>query len=182
MTISGFTLMSRILGLLRDQIMTIMVGACAASDAYLAAFRFPNMGRRIFGEGAFNSAFVPLYGQTVEEEDKLASDRFASLAFSWLVAVLGIASIIVIAGMKWFMALFVPGFLEGFDEMASWGISGFTDGRSWQWIWGHLQNPVGAVDKAGDNRFEQTVEMGRIMFCYLLCMALGAQFSGVLNT
>jgi len=49
MTISGFTLMSRVLGLLRDQIMMIMVGACAASDAYLAAFRFPNMGRRIFG-------------------------------------------------------------------------------------------------------------------------------------
>jgi len=47
MTISGFTLMSRVLGLLRDQIMAIFVGACAASDAYLAAFRFPNMGRLV---------------------------------------------------------------------------------------------------------------------------------------
>jgi len=48
MTISGFTLMSRVLGLLRDQIMAIFVGACAASDAYLAAFRFPNMGRALW--------------------------------------------------------------------------------------------------------------------------------------
>jgi len=56
------------------------------------------------------------------------------------------------------------------------------DGRSWEWIWGQLRNPTGSVDAAGDNRFLQTVEMGRIMFCYLLCMALGAQFSGVLNT
>ena len=173
MTISGFTFMSRILGLLRDQLLGIILGACAASDAFLSAFRFPNMGRRIFGEGAFNSAFVPIYGQTVEQEDKLASDRFASLAFSWLTAILGVSSFIIIAGMKWFMAPFVPGFLSGFDQAIEWGV---TDSRTWQWIGQQLMNPTGT------QKFELTVELGRIMFCYLLCMALGAQLSGVLNT
>lgn len=173
MTISGFTLMSRVLGLLRDQLLAIMLGACAASDAFLSAFRFPNMGRRIFGEGAFNSAFVPIYGQTLEQEDKMSSDRFASLAFSWLIAILGILSFVIIGGMKWFMAFFVPGFLEGFDQALAWGL---LDGRTWQWIGSQIINPTGSA------KFDLTVELGRIMFCYLLCMALGAQLSGVLNT
>lgn len=173
MTISGFTLMSRILGLLRDALQGIIIGACASSDAFFAAFRFPNMGRRIFGEGAFNSAFVPIYGTAVEQEDKISSDRFASLAFSWLVAILGIGSIVIIWGMRWFMAFFVPGFLEGFNEVVEWGL---FDGRTWEWIWSQIKNP------RGTERFDLTVEMGRIMFCYLLCMALGAQLSGVLNT
>lgn len=173
MTISGFTLMSRVLGLLRDQLFGIILGACSASDAFLSAFRFPNMGRRIFGEGAFNSAFVPIYGQSVEKEDKIASDRFASLAFSWLVAILGISSFAIIGGMKWFMAFFVPGFLDGFDQAMSWGL---LDGRTWKWIGSQLLSPQGT------EKFELTVELGRIMFCYLLCMALGAQLSGILNT
>lgn len=173
MTISGFTLLSRVLGLLRDALQGIIIGACAASDAFLAAFRFPNMGRRIFGEGAFNSAFVPLYGQAVELETKENSDHFASNAFSWLVAILGILSIFIILGMKWFMAFFVPGFLEGFDQVTEWGL---TDGRTWKWIGSQI------IDPRGTERFDLTVEMGRIMFCYLLCMALGAQLSGVLNT
>jgi len=80
------------------------------------------------------------------------------------------------------MAFFVPGFLEGADQIGEAGLRGFIDGSSWQWIWSQLQNPTGSLDKFGENRFDQTVEMGRIMFCYLLCMALGAQLSGVLNT
>ncbi len=176
MTISGFTLISRVLGLVRDQITGIIIGPCAASDAFFSAFRFPNMGRRIFGEGAFNSAFVPIYGQTVEQEEKYEADQFASLAFSWLVAILGVSSLVIIGGMKWFMAFFVPGFLDGFGEMTSWGLEGLQNGRTWKWIGSQIVNPTGG------EKFEHTVEMGRIMFCYLLCMALGAQLSGVLNT
>ena len=172
MTISGFTLISRVLGLLRDLLLAINFGASGA-EPWLTAFRFPNMGRRVFGEGAFNSAFVPIYGQTLEQEDKLASDRFASLAFSWLVAILGIGSFVIILGMKWFMAFFVPGFLEGYGQAAEWGL---FDGRTWQWLGGQIVNPQGT------EKFDLTVEASRIMFCYLLCMALGAQLSGVLNT
>ncbi len=176
MTISGFTLISRILGLVRDVLQGIIIGMNSYSDAFFTAFRFPNMGRRIFGEGAFNSAFVPLYGQSVETEDRLSSDRFASLAFSWLVAVLGVLTLVVMVGMRWFMAFVAPGFLNGFDEVVAQGMAGFSDGSSWAWIKGQLLNPQGG------EKFDYTVEMGRIMFCYLLCMALGAQLSGVLNT
>jgi len=176
MTISGFTLMSRVLGLIRDVLQGIVVGMNSYTDAFLTAFRFPNMGRRIFGEGAFNSAFVPIYGQTVEHEDKIASDRFASLAFSWLVAILGVMSIFIILGMRWFMAFVVPGFLDGFDLVKEAGFTGITDGSTWAWFIEQMKSP------SGGDKFEYTVEMARIMFCYLLCMALGAQLSGVLNT
>ena len=67
MTISGFTLMSRILGFARDILIARFLGATVVADAFFAAFRFPNMFRRIFGEGAFNSAFVPLFGKRVVE-------------------------------------------------------------------------------------------------------------------
>lgn len=176
MTISGFTLMSRVLGLLRDIIQGAFLGLSGINDAFLAAFRFPNMGRRIFGEGAFNSAFVPLYGQTIEQEDTISADRFASQAFSWLVAILGVLSILIIPGMKWFMAPFVPGFLDGFEEVTASGWGALFQGSTWSWIGGQILNPRGTEE------FEYTVFYGQIMFSYLLCMALGAQLSGVLNT
>ena len=68
MTVSGFTLVSRVLGFLRDILIGFFVGTGPVADAFVAAFRFPNMFRRIFGEGAFNSAFVPLFGRKLEEE------------------------------------------------------------------------------------------------------------------
>ena len=90
MTFSGFTLMSRILGFLRDILIGALVGTSMVADAFNAAFRFPNMFRRIFGEGAFNSAFVPLFGKRVAQDGRFAAMGFANNAFSVLFLVLGI--------------------------------------------------------------------------------------------
>ena len=68
MTVSGFTAISRILGFLRDILIARYIGTGPVADAFVAAFRFPNMFRRIFGEGAFNSAFIPLFGKKLEQE------------------------------------------------------------------------------------------------------------------
>lgn len=68
-TIGGLTLMSRILGLVRDSLFARMVGAGFASDAFLVAFRLPNMFRALFAEGAFASAFVPMFNQKVANPD-----------------------------------------------------------------------------------------------------------------
>ncbi|MDB4702823.1 murein biosynthesis integral membrane protein MurJ, partial [Akkermansiaceae bacterium] len=68
MTISGFTLMSRILGVMRDILIARFLGTGMVADAFFAAFRFPNMFRRIFGEGAFNAAFIPLFGKRVTRD------------------------------------------------------------------------------------------------------------------
>ncbi len=72
MTVSGFTLLSRILGLVRDMVVSHYLGANARSDAWNSAFQFPNLFRRVFGEGAFNAAFIPLYSDKLEKGEKHA--------------------------------------------------------------------------------------------------------------
>ncbi|MEM7147737.1 MAG: murein biosynthesis integral membrane protein MurJ [Verrucomicrobiota bacterium] len=160
--------MSRILGFFRDMVMGYYLGASIYSDAYFAAFRFPNMFRRIFGEGAFNSAFVPLFGRSLEEEGHDEAQRFASNAFSWLVVILGVGTLVAIPLMRWIMGVFVFGFLvpEGDGDFKV----------TWDWVWEMARYPHGT------EKFELTVAYGRIMFSYLMCMALAAHLSGVLNT
>ena len=85
MTVSGLTLVSRILGFLRDVLIARFVGTGPVADAFVAAFRFPNMFRRIFGEGAYNAAFVPLFGRKCEEQGSEAAVGFARNTFSALV-------------------------------------------------------------------------------------------------
>ncbi len=164
-TVGGFTLMSRLLGFIRDILVARFLGTTIQSDAFFAAFRFPNMFRRIFGEGAFNSAFVPLFGRALEEQGKQEAELFASRAFSWLITILGIGTLIAIPLMRWIMAVFVFGFLKTDD----WQFS-------WQWVGEMILYPQGS------EKFELTVAYGRIVFSYLLCMALAAHLSGVLNT
>lgn len=115
MTVSGFTLVSRILGFLRDILIARFVGTGPVADAFVAAFRFPNMFRRIFGEGAYNAAFVPLFGRKLEEEGKEVAVGFARNTFSSLLWVLGIVTLIAIPCMHWLMMLMVPGFLAKFE-------------------------------------------------------------------
>lgn len=116
MTVSGFTLMSRVFGFLRDILIARFVGTAVVADAFFAAFRFPNMFRRIFGEGAFNSAFVPLFGKRLAQEGQPAALRFANNAFSVLFLVLGLLTVILIPLMSFIMMAVVPGFLAKFDH------------------------------------------------------------------
>ena len=119
MTFSGFTLLSRILGFLRDIFIGALVGTSVVADAFNAAFRFPNMFRRIFGEGAFNSAFVPLFGKRVEQDGRFSAMNFANNAFSVLFLVLGVLTLALIPLMAWVMLAVVPGFLPKFEEELS---------------------------------------------------------------
>lgn len=115
MTFSGFTLMSRVLGFLRDILIGGFLGTSVVADAFNAAFRFPNMFRRIFGEGAFNSAFVPLFGKRVTTDGRYSAMQFANNAFSLLFYVLGILTLVAIPLMSWIMLAVVPGFLPKFE-------------------------------------------------------------------
>lgn len=90
-TIGGLTLVSRVLGLVRDSLFVRMVGAGFASDAFLVAFRLPNMFRALFAEGAFASAFVPMFNQRVGDPDGRGLRDgldFAELALAILLPVL----------------------------------------------------------------------------------------------
>jgi putative peptidoglycan lipid II flippase len=62
-TVGSLTLISRILGFLRDIMLAAVLGTGPVADAFVVAFRFPNLFRRWFAEGAFNSAFVPLFAK-----------------------------------------------------------------------------------------------------------------------
>ncbi len=114
MIYSGLTMVSRVLGLARDLVLSNVMGASAtiAADAYNTAFAFPNLFRRIFAEGAFATAFVPAYAKALEREgeekaDELATDAMATLLFGALVVVL-----ICEVAMPWLMFLIAPGFAK----------------------------------------------------------------------
>ena len=106
-TISLFTLASRVTGLFRDVLMASLFGASAWMDAFNVAFRIPNLLRRLFAEGAFSQAFVPVLARTRaaegDEETRRLIDAVATVLFWTLVVtcVLGIAAAPIIV---WLMA------------------------------------------------------------------------------
>lgn len=89
-TIGGLTLISRILGFMRDQLMAHFVGAGMAMDCFLIAFRLPNLFRALFAEGAFATAFVPIFSRTLVANggDPRAGIRFSEDALSILLPIL----------------------------------------------------------------------------------------------
>jgi putative peptidoglycan lipid II flippase len=95
-SIGGLTLASRVLGLVRDSLMARFVGAGFASDAFLIAFRLPNMFRALFAEGAFSAAFIPMFNRKMAEEGGLdAGLKFAQAALSVLLPILIVLTVIM---------------------------------------------------------------------------------------
>lgn len=111
-TVGGLTLVSRFLGFARDILIAAALGSGAVADAFFVAFRFPNLFRRLFGEGAFNAAFVPLYARRLEGEGPQEASRFAEEAMSALAATLIVVSSVSILAMPWLMLALAPGFIE----------------------------------------------------------------------
>ena len=110
-TVGGFTLLSRITGFLRDILIAAMLGAGTAADAFLVAFKLPNMFRRLFAEGAFSAGFVPLFTQ-LYERNKAEAKQFADEAFTALVLILFVFCALMMAAMPWFIYVIAPGFDE----------------------------------------------------------------------
>jgi murein biosynthesis integral membrane protein MurJ len=274
-TVSGFTAISRVLGFLRDMLIVQYLGAGMVSDAFFSAFRFPNLFRRIFGEGAFNSAFVPLFARELEENGKPQALQFASRTFTILALFLGAGTLIGLPLMAWIMSAVVPGFkaadtspvmsagntheyrlnvkgarsvffvleggsADGLGQVVNGALSAIDDNggllASYQLAVGKLMGTAAAAvaemsireltDTAGGNdvgagdrmlevtlpakhkftqligtfqiergtgvqlktyrnhpgTFDLTVKLTQITFAYLMCMALVAHLSGVLNT
>jgi putative peptidoglycan lipid II flippase len=97
-TIGSLTLVSRILGFVRDMLQARYVGAGMAADAFLIAFRLPNLFRALFAEGAFSAAFVPMFNRQMGADggDLTAAKRFAEDVLSVLLPVLVIFTVIMI--------------------------------------------------------------------------------------
>jgi len=109
-TVGGLTLLSRLLGFVRDIAFAWAFGSGMVADAFNVAFRFPNLFRRLFGEGAFNSAFIPLFAKELETKGRDAAHSFAEEALAGLTFVLVLLTVAAIATMPWLMYLLAPGF------------------------------------------------------------------------
>ena len=108
---SFFTLISRILGYLRDILIAIFLGASIFADAFFVAFRLPNTFRRLFAEGTFNAAFIPSY-TSAKIENKKKGKKFADDVLSSLLLILLFIVTIVEIFTPYLIYIIAPGFLE----------------------------------------------------------------------
>jgi putative peptidoglycan lipid II flippase len=115
-TVGGLTMVSRILGFGRDILIARVLGTGAAADSFVVAFQFPNLFRRLFAEGAFNSAFVPLFTQKLTQDGKPQARAFAEDALAGLLFVLLLLTAAAIAAMPWLMYAIAPGFSDTPDK------------------------------------------------------------------
>ncbi len=145
-TVGAYTMLSRVLGFVRDILIAAFLGAGPVADAFFVAFRLPNMFRRLVAEGAFAAAFVPLFSRHLEAEGRESARNFAEQTLAVLFSTLLLVTLVVEIAMPWVMYLFAPGFA---DDPEKFGLA---------------------------------IEFTRLTFPYLLCMALVALFSGVLNS
>ncbi|TFF25452.1 murein biosynthesis integral membrane protein MurJ [Jiella endophytica] len=158
-TVGGATLVSRIFGFAREMLMASALGVGPVADAFNLAFRFPNLFRRLFAEGAFNSAFIPLFARSLEEEGEDGARRFASEIFSTLFTVLTALTVLAMIFMPILVkTIIAPGLAVCIDDPSAGG------------------EVISCAD-----RYEITIAFSRIMFPYLACMSMLAMVSGILN-
>ncbi len=96
LTVSGWTLASRILGLVRDRLWAGVAGGSPLLDAFLTAFQIPNLLRNLFGEGALSTAFIPRYA-TLKATDPVAAERFAGEVLGRLTVLLSLIALVLMA-------------------------------------------------------------------------------------
>ncbi len=111
-TVGGFTMLSRVTGLMREMMIAHFMGAGAVADAFFVAFRFPNLFRSLFAEGAFNAAFVPLFTGKLTAEGEAEAQSFAERALTVMALVLGVFVAVVELAMPWAIYALAPGFAE----------------------------------------------------------------------
>ncbi|TIX51060.1 murein biosynthesis integral membrane protein MurJ [Alteraurantiacibacter aquimixticola] len=151
-TISSLTLVSRIAGLAREMIFSRVLGANEATDAFLQAFILPNVFRRLFAEGAFSAAFVPMFSKRVQQGDDAGDDGHAQAAqFSNDVLSVFLPALIILCAIA---------------EIAMPAII---------WLWSPEWR--GDADQLGF-----ATDLARITFPYIALISLVTLFTGMLNS
>ncbi len=117
-SVGGATMMSRVLGFAREALIGAALGAGPVADAFYAAFRFPNLFRRIFAEGAFNAAFVPLFAKELEGGGPEAARRFAEAVLAVLIPILlGLSALAILFMPVLVETIIAPGFADQPDKL-----------------------------------------------------------------
>jgi putative peptidoglycan lipid II flippase len=109
-TVGFFTLLSRIVGFGRDIVLSAVLGSGPVADAFIVAFKLPNLFRRLFAEGAFSAAFVPLFARELQGEGRDAALVFARQAHACLLMVLVPFTLLMIVAMPAVIWVMAPGF------------------------------------------------------------------------
>ena len=110
-TVGAMTIWSRVLGFIRDVLIAAVLGAGPIADAFFVAFRVPNLFRRLFAEGAFDAAFIPLFAKRFHGEGGEEGARaFAEQALAGLTLALVVFTLLGEFVMPWLMLLLAPGF------------------------------------------------------------------------
>ncbi|ALG69255.1 murein biosynthesis integral membrane protein MurJ [Beggiatoa leptomitoformis] len=116
--VGGLTLVSRLLGFVRDMVIAHAFGAGASTDAFLVAFKIPNFMRRLFAEGAFSQAFVPILSEYKTQREALAVKLLINHVAGTLGFVLFFVTLLGIIGAPALVALFAPGFWDETEKYA----------------------------------------------------------------
>ena len=153
-SIGALTLVSRVLGMVRDMLMARFVGAGLASDAFLIAWRLPNLFRALFAEGAFAAVFVPMFNRRIAEAEGEAQGSGLQAARAFAGRVLSVLLPFLVVFTLAMMALTAP---------VVWAMTGgFPDG--------------------GAEKFDLAVHLTRITFPYLALISLVSLLGGILNS
>jgi putative peptidoglycan lipid II flippase len=110
--VSLFTFLSRMLGFVRDMVLAQLFGAEALMDAFYVAFRVPNFMRRLFAEGAFSQAFVPVLAEYQQKESPENTALFIANVSGRLIMVLGVVTVVAILLSPFIITIFAPGFYQ----------------------------------------------------------------------
>lgn len=116
--VSSLTMLSRVLGFVRDTIIARTFGAGVASDAFVVAFKLPNLLRRIFAEGAFSQAFVPILAEYKTQQGEEATRTFIAFVTGLLTLVLAVVTLLGVLAAPWIVWISAPGFADEPDRFA----------------------------------------------------------------
>lgn len=116
--VSSMTMVSRVLGFVRDAIVARVFGAGMATDAFFVAFKLPNLLRRIFAEGAFSQAFVPILAEYKSRDDLQDTRLFVSYVAGLLTLVLALITLVGMIAAPWVIMATAPGFTDDADKFA----------------------------------------------------------------
>ena len=116
--VSSMTMFSRVLGFARDAIVARVFGAGMATDAFFVAFKLPNLLRRIFAEGAFSQAFVPILAEYKSKQGEDATRVFVSYVSGLLTLALAVVTVLGMLAAPWVIMVTAPGFADTADKFA----------------------------------------------------------------
>ncbi|GAA5172410.1 MULTISPECIES: murein biosynthesis integral membrane protein MurJ [Halomonadaceae] len=118
MVVSAMTMLSRVLGLARDVTIAALFGAGSGADAFFVAFKIPNFLRRLFAEGAFNQAFVPVLSEYASRRAREEVRELLDAVAGSLAVVLALMTALAIVLAPWLALIFAPGFARDPDKLA----------------------------------------------------------------